>query len=1167
MKHHIVIKFIAVVLCAVSLLGIVGSAVGVFAMTELGLYEKSFGEAYADYTGNFAEGLAYEIGTRYASMALGGCTTEMADQYLGSPWSDSLYNWAYVGYTLTDENGEVLQEYPLDGVHAQSEYSYDVGGSYIQVLSTMTREEWNAQNVSITTPAGENEDVNVTIVPVENVSVWGMTIQYADGTSESTTGAEAPVGRLSWQEDTLVFQSNGLEDLGWMALVEEPQNLPVYISFQDAEGFTVYEAISSNWVLDSFQYTGGITVMALYTQGAGGPNEGRIYDAIPIGGCSVSRLAVEYADGTSESAGGVPEIGWLGYDGDGFVEFTTDAGVLTYATEQVTHIVFYDEAGALAYEASDADGVGAFALDAENEMLIFRAWADQAQESAGEVYIYDDVPPQGYAVYQAEIWLKGAGEMQTVTGASDLDRLGIASHDGAGNVVFTADSWQDFTFSKPAQVVYILLTDLDGRVLYEAYTQGREIGQGDVIGTFAYNGDGELVFAVNQEKETFTTDQGMIVLESTLPQTEAEFTAKTDAGIALASETDPTLEVTAPTAAEMETLPAETTETVPGVTEAAADTTAATVPGTTAPDETLYPTETVDYGVAEASAESEWFSYYDHELGQPMMVEYTYVDMPAYTVEIRLAPGAMSYDYSWQLLEIVYTYRSMLFLILGVSLVVFAVMAVYLCCAAGRKPGSAEIRAGGLNCISLDLYALIVFFGVAMLAWLGVEGTQHLMQNSMEVACGFAVLAAFGASLLIVGFCFAFAAQVKTPGGYWWRNSLCGRCLKLAVLCWKGLLKGCAWLGPLVLRGIKACGKLVKFFWGLLAKTAAWLAGLLKKCVKWAGGKLARFFGLLPVTWQWLLVGFLMFLMMVIVVATNGEELLVVIFICACIGIIVYGAHCFGVLLDSTKRMSKGDLDEKVDDRLMVGSFREFAGELNSLADVAVVAAQKQLKSERMKTELITNVSHDIKTPLTSIINYVDLLQKPHTSEEQEVYLEVLDRQSQRLKKLIDDLMEMSKANTGNLAVDIQKVNAAEAINQALGEFADKLDKAQLTPVFRQPEQAVEMMADGRLVWRVMSNLLGNAVKYALPGTRVYLDLTAVDGKVIISIKNISREELNVHADELLERFVRGDVSRNTEGSGLGLNIAQSLMELQKGQLQLLVDGDLFKVTLIFPGV
>jgi len=234
---------------------------------------------------------------------------------------------------------------------------------------------------------------------------------------------------------------------------------------------------------------------------------------------------------------------------------------------------------------------------------------------------------------------------------------------------------------------------------------------------------------------------------------------------------------------------------------------------------------------------------------------------------------------------------------------------------------------------------------------------------------------------------------------------------------------------------------------------------------------------------------------------------------------------------------------------------------------VAVVAAQKQLKSERMKTELITNVSHDIKTPLTSIINYVDLLQKPHTEEEEKQYLQVLDRQSQRLKKLIEDLMEMSKASTGNMAVDITLVDAVESVNQALGEFSDKLDRAQLVPVFRHTEPSVAMMADGRLVWRVLSNLLSNAVKYAMPGTRLYIDLMQLEGKVVISLKNISREELNVDAEELMERFVRGDGSRNTEGSGLGLNIAKSLMELQKGQLQLLVDGDLFKVTLIFPGI
>ena len=321
---------------------------------------------------------------------------------------------------------------------------------------------------------------------------------------------------------------------------------------------------------------------------------------------------------------------------------------------------------------------------------------------------------------------------------------------------------------------------------------------------------------------------------------------------------------------------------------------------------------------------------------------------------------------------------------------------------------------------------------------------------------------------------------------------------------------------------------------------------------------------MLPLTWQWLLVTFVMvFLLLIGLSVRNVGALMICLGIC--LAIVMYGAHCFGILLDSTKRMSKGDLDTKVEDKLLLGSFEEYASYLNALADVAVEAARKQMKSERMKAELVTNVSHDIKTPLTSIINYVDLLQKAETQAETEEYLEVLSRQSQRLKKLIDDLMEMSKASTGNMVVDLAELDAAEAVNQALGEFGDKLESAQLHPVFNPPKEKVSMIADGRLVWRVLSNLLSNAVKYALPGTRLYIDLAVLEDKVLISLKNISREQLNVSSEELMERFVRGDESRNTEGSGLGLNIARSLMELQKGQLQLLVDGDLFKVTLVFP--
>jgi len=220
-----------------------------------------------------------------------------------------------------------------------------------------------------------------------------------------------------------------------------------------------------------------------------------------------------------------------------------------------------------------------------------------------------------------------------------------------------------------------------------------------------------------------------------------------------------------------------------------------------------------------------------------------------------------------------------------------------------------------------------------------------------------------------------------------------------------------------------------------------------------------------------------------------------------------------------------------------------------------------------MKSELITNISHDIKTPLTSIINFVDLLQKSPTEQEAAQYLQVLSRQSARMKKLIEDLMELSRANSGNITAHITKLDAAESVNQALGEFSDKFAAAQLEPMFQIPRTPISMLADGRLVWRVLSNLLGNAVKYAMPGTRLYIELAETDTEVHLSLKNISREPLSISTEDLMERFVRGDAARNSEGSGLGLNIAKSLMEIQNGQLQLQLDGDLFKVTLIFPKV
>ena len=652
------------------------------------------------------------------------------------------------------------------------------------------------------------------------------------------------------------------------------------------------------------------------------------------------------------------------------------------------------------------------------------------------------------------------------------------------------------------------------------------------------------------------------------------------------------------TEAPEETLPetspdgqVRTEETVP--TETAAEEDAPdTAPETgtdeaTIPPEEALPEQMDDAVEATAITETEpvWdeaddnIYYYPDDNGERQALHYTWEQAPEYRVTVYVSReyADMNRNPAWQLVGLVYTWRTQLMVGLGVSLLVFALLAVYLCCAAGRKPGTDVVRAGGLNRVPLDLYAFLVILGVGCIGVVFVEEADYLLELERTLALTIVGYGGYCCALMSVGFCFAFAAQVKTPEYFWWRNSLCGRFFSLFILacrwCWKQWLrvwhwlpKAVRWVWNLAARIFRACWKLVLWTWnlvmGILGTVWGFVARWGKACGRWIG----RMYGMLPLVWQWLVaIPLLFFLLLINIGSASPAGILLR------MGIVllatVYLASAFGTLLAGARRMCDGDMGTKVDDKMLVGCFREFADSLNGLSDAALVAAREQLKSERMRTELITNVSHDIKTPLTSIINYVDLLQYPHTPEQEKEYLAVLSRQSARMKKLIDDLMEMSKAASGSLPVEITQVDAGEAINQALGEFADKLAAADLTPVFRQPEEPILMMADGRLAWRAMSNLLSNAVKYALPGTRLYIDLSRAGSSVMISMKNISREQLNVSADELMERFVRGDTSRNTEGSGLGLNIAKSLMELQKGQLQLLVDGDLFKATLIFPGV
>ena len=246
--------------------------------------------------------------------------------------------------------------------------------------------------------------------------------------------------------------------------------------------------------------------------------------------------------------------------------------------------------------------------------------------------------------------------------------------------------------------------------------------------------------------------------------------------------------------------------------------------------------------------------------------------------------------------------------------------------------------------------------------------------------------------------------------------------------------------------------------------------------------------------------------------------------------------------------------------------FKSSVKYLNNISNGLENAVQERMKSERMKAELITNVSHDIKTPLTSIINYVDLLKKEDIANEKaNEYINILDNKSQRLKKLTEDLIEASKVSTGNVSLNLEKINIVELIKQAIGEFEDKFQNKNLQIIVNCNENEININADSRYMYRIVENLFSNIYKYALENSRVYIDISIVDGtNVVIEMKNISKDKLNISADELMQRFVRGDRSRNTEGSGLGISIAQNLTELQNGTFELKLDGDLFKVKLTF---
>ena len=445
------------------------------------------------------------------------------------------------------------------------------------------------------------------------------------------------------------------------------------------------------------------------------------------------------------------------------------------------------------------------------------------------------------------------------------------------------------------------------------------------------------------------------------------------------------------------------------------------------------------------------------------------------------------------------------------------------------------------------------------------------------------ILTVLFAALALFFFCFLMASA-----GHWaghegihltWLGKIPADVWLIVLLCtffigWEAFYYGwgrvffCAALVPLVLLFLCAFAAQCKAGTVLRSALIARIARFLWRIVRSLFLGLRRIARNLPLLWKTALVmAGVFFLEMLFVLAGYGSvDGIFVIMKAVELLAALYIALNLRTLQKGGEKLARGDFSSPIDTKYLIGDFKRYGQELNDVQSGLEQAVQEQMKAEHLKTELITNVSHDIKTPLTSIVNYVDLLKKEDIpSPEAREYIAVLDRQSHRLKKLTEDLVEASKASSGVLNVDLQPTDVNVLFSQIEGEYQERLAACQLTLVTQPPAPGTVIRADSRLLSRVMDNLVSNICKYALPSTRVYVVSTLSREAVTISFKNVSRDELNISPDELMERFVRGDASRHTEGSGLGLSIARSLVQLQGGRFDLAIDADLFRADITFP--
>ena len=473
------------------------------------------------------------------------------------------------------------------------------------------------------------------------------------------------------------------------------------------------------------------------------------------------------------------------------------------------------------------------------------------------------------------------------------------------------------------------------------------------------------------------------------------------------------------------------------------------------------------------------------------------------------------------------TYSKLMFPMLAGAVfgsVLWLIGMVWLTVTAGRRPEDEEIHLNGF-----DRWYTEIAAGTVIGIWLAgtiISGT--LIANSSlgysHVVVTVIVICLICGTYTMAWFLIGYLSLVRRiKAGTLWKNSLIRTVLK--------------WIG-------KCSGKLADFARAFSRNTAEKIKVLL------VGGAFLFL--------QFLIIGCVFSGAGVFLLALMAVDVAVMIFA-------IRKADGLDLIMDGLKKISDGELQYKIKTDTLTGKQKVMAEYINNIGGGLDAAVENSLKKERMQTELITNVSHDLKTPLTSIINYVDLMKRENPTDPKiQEYLRILDEKSQRLKVLTEDVVEASKASTGNIKLEMNDIDFVEMVQQVIGEFEEKFQEKNLTMMVHFTDEPSIIYADGQRMWRVLENVFGNVVKYAMEGTRVYAEISNRNKKVTFSLKNISAQPLNISADELTERFIRGDVARNTEGSGLGLSIAKSLTELQGGEFKLYLDGDLFKVMITF---